>query len=273
MSGAPALERWRGRAYEKVREYILLCAYLDESGNSGNASDPAQTHHYVGALITHESAWLPLKREMESIAHDVSGHGVLSGSFEFHGVELYQGMGRWRGVPMNERLAFYGKCVDLIVKYELSLIVGCCDKTRMSEYGLTIHPHSLAFLLCMERVAKYASERNSLVMLVADDSSQSVRDATREVLATYRSCGPPFGTAVDLECVIDTVHFLNSGESRHIQLCDLALYALQRWELKRTLAIETIAKSVLSRIADRKTMPYDKTPASTAGKETANEDT
>lgn len=235
----------------------MLCAYLDESGNSGNAPDPEQTHHYVGALITHESSWLALKKDLEAIASDIFTRGVSSSEFEFHGVELYQGMRRWKSLPFRERLAIYERCIDLIVKYDLSLIVGCCDKPRLAAEGLTIHPHSLAFLLCLERVAKYAQERLSLVFLVADDASQSARSATREVLAQYRTSGSPleFGTAVDISCVIDTVHFLESKESLHIQLCDLALYALQRWEQKQNAAIQAIAEKVLGQIHDRKTFP------------------
>ena len=82
---------------------------------------------------------------------------------------------------------------------------------------------SKLFWLCLEGIAKSLNLVNSLGFMVADKCATSMMKIARGMLADYRASGPPFGTAVDVSRIIDTVHFMESSQSPHLQLCDLPL--------------------------------------------------
>lgn len=169
---------------------------------------------------------------------------------------LYQGSApTWNQVQVGDRIDVYGRCISISEDLNLPLVLGCCDKVKLQRYVHPVHPHAMAFCLCLERIARYACANNSLVMLIADGCSRSTREITKQVLDDYRTCGAPFGRSVDLSMVIDTVHFMNSHESPHIQLCDLLLYAIRRFECCGD-RMDGLAAQASARVTDRRTMPY-----------------
>lgn len=233
----------------------MLCAYLDDAGNSGaRLDDPQQPYHHVGAVLIPESKWLAVRDDMLSIARDALG-GTLPEGFEFHGKELYRGEGIWSDLKFGRRLRVFEDSLSLLTDHDLHMVVGTCDKKRLVGYASPLHPHSVAFWLCLERVAEYVGNHGELGFIVADDSAQKTRDLAKAVLDNYRRTGPPFGRPVDLSSVIDTVHFMSSNESLHIQLCDLALYVIRKKRASQDDKYK-LASRVLPRIKSQKTFPY-----------------
>lgn len=238
----------------------MLCAYIDDAGNTGNnLSDTAQPVHYVGALIVPEDHWSGVASDMKDIRKHARQRGYKGRVLEFHGTEVFQGRkgSGWESVTFVERMGIYGSCLEILKTRELSLLLGCCDKPKLkARYKHPEHPHALAMWLCLERIARYANACNTLTMMVADDCSESVRHISRKALSDYRKTGAPFGMTLDFSNLIDTVHFMNSAESAHIQLCDMALFAIRRYEATQDPKIQSLAIAALGRVRDRRTIPY-----------------
>lgn len=207
-------------------------AYLDETGNTGtNLTDPTQQFHYVGALLVPESSWQLLTGDMQEIALRALGKKIAtSPSFEFHGSRLFSGNSPWNVIPDREkRMEIYADCLDLLKKHKLRFTYGRCDKQKLQRYKAPMHPHEISFWLTLERVGLFLKENDSLGFIVADDCATKVKQIARSGLAEYRKNGPPFGKPVDVSRVIDTVHFMDSSESSHLQMCDLCLWVIQRF--------------------------------------------
>ncbi|MBV9759197.1 MAG: DUF3800 domain-containing protein [Acidobacteriaceae bacterium] len=238
----------------------MFCCYLDDAGNTGNdLGDATQPIHYNGALVFSETAWLEVVNEIKIVklfAREYGYHGPPK--LEFHGSQLFQGgKGGWSRVKLDDRLDIYRQCLAVLQAKQIPLLIGACNKPRLkAQYLQPEHPHAIAMLLCLERIAKFAALNNSLAFVVADDCSPSVKQIARKVLDDYRAQGAPYGFTVDLSPIIHTIHFMNSSDSLHIQMCDLALYAIRRFEATHDARIEPFALMAYSLLRDRRTIPY-----------------
>jgi hypothetical protein len=249
----------------------VLCAYLDETGNTGsNIHDPLQRFHYVGAVVTPEPKWEAVRDDLSGIARDALGKKkARSSNFEFHGNQLFSGNGPWVDLPeRDDRLMVYGLCLDLLVKHRLLFTYARCDKRALRRYAKPMHPHEISFWLALERIGIICKDRDSLGFIVADEGGRSIKQIARKVLNEYRLAGPPFGRPVDITKIIDTVHFMNSAESPHLQLCDLSLWAIQRFKAAVSAGTEIperdddvptlrdLYRKVSARMSGSATFPY-----------------
>ena len=76
--------------------------------------------------------------------------------------------------------------------------------------------------------------------MIADDCSSSHKELSRKTLLKYRREGAPFGPTVDFSWLVDVIHFMPSHDSRHIQLCDVAMYIQQRFLQTKDPRIENM---------------------------------
>lgn len=204
----------------------MIAVYLDETGNTGSrVDDPTQPIHRLGALIVPERSWLSVRRALERI---VSPNGIPNP--ELHASQLFHGGGRWRHVAEADRVTVYEECTEVVLdpRYALQVVVGAADKQKLQQYSTPMDPRDIAFWLTLEQVAEATRSTSELVFMVADDGPAAARQVIRNRLREYRTSGPPFGRTVDVSRIIDTVHFMDSADSLHLQLCDLVLFAVQR---------------------------------------------
>ncbi len=238
----------------------MICAYLDDAGNTGaDLGDSAQPIHYNGAILVKDSLWTEIRNQAREIRKYARSKGYEDQIFEFHGVHIFQGQrtgNGWKQVLYQDRLEIYRRCLEILSSLHVPLVIGCCNKPALKDkYAKPYHPHAIATVLCLERIARYASSNHELAIVIADDCSPFVKDISRKVFHEYKGKGAPYGVSVDLNPVIDTMHFMDSSLSPHIQLCDLALYAIRRFEATKDPGIKELAKTALSLIVDRQTIP------------------
>jgi hypothetical protein len=209
----------------------MIFCYMDEAGNTGeNISDASQPFHYVGGLLVPEKSWKDIPKGLHRIAVDALGEAAANqANFSFHGAHLFAGKPPWNGIAKADRIAILEKCLRLIKSSGCRLIYGRCDKVKLRKYRSPMHPHGVAIWLCYERAAKFANAQDSLLTFIAASGTRSLSKVAEETLDGYRDDGPPFGRPEDLSNVVDTVHFLPSNASPHLQLCDLWLWTTQRF--------------------------------------------
>jgi len=233
---------------------------MDEAGNTGQRiDDPAQPFHYVGGLLVSETNWPAIIDSMHAIAVDAVGEQAASSSgFKFRGAEIFAGHGPWQGMSKPERLAVMASCLNLLGPQKCRLVYGKCNKQRLQQYRYPMHPHSVAFWLCMERAATYARGANSLLSLVAATGTRGLSRVAQEFLTAYRQNGPPFGRTVNVAHVVDRVQFIPSYESSHLQLCDLWLWVVQRIQTRQPQedCVAELYDSIVLQFYDSATFPY-----------------
>lgn len=239
----------------------MVCAYLDDAGNTGDDLEcKEQPIHYNGASLFNDQAWSGIRVGLSDLAKHARKKGFRKERLEFHGLDLFQGTDRsgWGDVPRASRMDIYHQCLDLASRHQVRLVLGCCDKLKLKrKYSKPEHPHAIAMWLCLERIARYAKSQQSLAYVVADNGSPAAKEISVKVLNDYRKKGAPFGGTVDFSRLIDTIHFMDSRESYHLQLCDLALYSIRRIESGvACAAVKPLAEKALAQIWDRRTIPY-----------------
>ncbi|NYF79482.1 DUF3800 domain-containing protein [Granulicella arctica] len=220
----------------------MICAYLDETGNTGNdLTDLSQPVHYVGALLVPETVWAATKAGVDEVKEFAYSRGFTDDTCELHGKEILHGSKGWRRVSVADRLSILTQCVEVMEKNDLRLVSGGCNKVLLRErYAHPEHPHSIALWLCLERIATYARQRNQLAVMIADDCSSDHKELSHKTLVRYRTHGAPFGPTIDFSRLIDTIHFMPSHDSAHIQLCDVAMYINQRYRMKKDFRIQQL---------------------------------
>lgn len=239
----------------------MLLAYIDEAGNTGtDLKDPDQPVHYVGALLIPEASWQSTKTGLQAIRAFAVEKGFNGAEeCELHGTQILQapkGSG-WKALTLADRLSIFDMAMTVAEKNGLSLVLGRCNKPLLAQrYTHPAHPHGVAAWLCLERIAIYAASQHQLVVLVADDGPPAHKALVRSTLDDYRKNGAPFGPTRDFSMLLDTVHFLDSRASPHIQLCDILLFIQQRYKQKQDKRFEALYYRCNQIIKGSSTIPY-----------------
>lgn len=160
-------------------------------------------------------------------------------------------------MPEPDRVMVYNACTEVVLdpRYALQVVVGAADKQKLQRYATPMDPRDIAFWLTLEQVAETTRSTSELVFMVADDGPADARQVIRNRLRTYRTDGPPFGRAVDISRIIDTVHFMDSADSLHLQLCDLVLFAAHRGRSDNGAFGETFHR-MRTAVASSRLFPY-----------------
>lgn len=238
----------------------MICAYIDEAGNTGlNLQDQDQPFHYVAAIMFHDSVWMEIKNDLDRIMQIASSQYFIDPAAELHGTELFQGKKAWKCLEGRKlkRMAILDDCLNLMSKYNIQIVYGRTDKQMMTKYKNPIHPQDIAFMLCLERIGTYLCEKQEIGYLVADKSCKKMENLMTGRLCNYRKHGPIFGKPVDISRIIDTLHFIDSSESRHLQLCDLALFTISRQERWKDVA--ELNRKVSQQVRTWQKFPYGRT--------------
>jgi hypothetical protein len=214
---------------------------------------------FIMSEDSEEKNWKNIPIRMRKIAVEALGEkAVRKPGFKFHGSHIFAGKPPWDGIDKSDRVEILESCLELIGENDCRLVYGRCDKVKLQRYSHPMHPHSVAIWLCYERGAAYANRTKSLLNFIAASGTRALSKVAEEVLADYRRIGPPFGTAVNFENVVDNVQFLPSGSSYHLQLCDLWLWTTQRYHTHKPTEtdIAELHKVYRGQLFDSGSFPY-----------------
>lgn len=204
----------------------------------------------MGALVIPESEWLAVQCEAQHIAQSVPGTPELHGNLVFHGNR------QWSGIDESTRIAIFDQCTDVVESHGLYMVIGTTDKAKLSRYAHPMDPRAIAFWMTLEQLAQATTHDGQLVYVVADQTDRNTRAVIHKLLQNYRLSGPPFGTPISIQHIIDTVHFMESHESWHLQLCDMALFGAQRSRRTGNGDFTPIFMRLNNRVFSKRTFPY-----------------
>lgn len=214
----------------------MWLAYLDETGNTGkDLKNPDQPRHMIATVLVHESKIRALHNGMRRVARRRFGGEADEPAFELHGADIYGGKGVFSDLPPQERIGLYGDVLEQLGRHEAHVIVRGVDKPRLAaRYPNLYHPHDIALMFTMESVERFAGARDAdgeegcHILLVADENAEN-EDAALRDLARYQRAGTPWGwRSVEIDHIVDTIHFVSSRTNWGIQLTDCVAYLASR---------------------------------------------
>jgi len=201
--------------------------YIDETGSSGKGAKQQECVRLV-AVIVDEDKVNPLRdalAKVEDTHFDL--HGVTPR--EFHGVEIWNAAGPWRGKKPDELLAAYGDAISILDELGIDVAHAQVHKERLNarwgEDGDKA-AYLLALQFLLEKIDSLGGGRERYIV-VADEAKEHELRAV-EMVADLQTWGRGEVSGKVLKNVIDSIHFVDSKRSPGVQMADLVAYLLQR---------------------------------------------
>lgn len=186
---------------------------------------PNQPYYWLGGIC------LPLDRsmEIEGLANDLSdrvfGSPLLSKATEFHGRDVVQGKGNFKGRPIGTRLHVFRDLLSIITWEDIIIRIYVRIIPENMVYTKD-KPEDVAFMYFVEQ-ADILLDRLGGIGMIIGDYDEPVIGSSVASLAQFRKGGTYWRRGREINHIADTVHFAKSHHSRFIQLADVFLYALQ----------------------------------------------
>lgn len=195
----------------------------------------------MGALVLAPKDVDQLARKMHDLMQEVASEnpGRINGSAEFHGSDLWGGKGIWRNLERGERYRFAlaDRAIEIITSTDLTILLQGIDrKLLVQRYSLPESPHKLALTFLIEKIDRHFENAGTYGLVICDHVGSSSEDAQyRKDFLELQMSGTGGNSPRKISRVVDTLHFVQSKESRLIQAMDLVVFIHRRRMVHRTL--------------------------------------
>jgi len=199
----------------------MFLAYMDESGNTGRKNDPIQPIHMIGCILVKDSSVRAMEDDLRAIAAKHFPDVHAKRDFEFHGAELFQGDGYFKGIAPQTRVDAAIEIVKCCQTHVAAFGYGAVDKRK--SYA-SDHPHRIAFQFLVEKLEPWLRSQDDYGLIVADEQKEVEADLLSD-FSNFKRDKTTFGYInVKIERILDSVHFVRSHDSMLIQACDVLTY-------------------------------------------------
>jgi hypothetical protein len=198
---------------------VGLLFYVDESAD--------HLHHFHVGVLADASQIAKAEPVLAAVAEHAWDLGFPRFTPELHGAEIWNASGGWSRLTHDQRFGVMEQTLDVLSGCGIEVIARGINLDRFRKrYGSLDDVHFIAFRNLMERLNERLRERNEHALVIADEHGNKV--ALKRSLASAKSIGTPGYRSQKLDRVIDTAHFVDSAESRMVQLADVAAYVRRR---------------------------------------------
>ena len=210
----------------------MVLVYIDESGDTGhNLSDKQQPVFVLGAILVPQSKWKELEQEFNKIVIGFFGEEKLD-SFELHAMDLVNRRGSFTSMPLEQTKKFRTDCLQLIQRLEIKVVYRSIEKKRFQQFcertygkGILIAPYIMALPFVCTRINEIIKAENDLGILIFDEHYNL--DEIEKSLRTLRLDNT---STLQADYLIERGFFVDSSKSEAIQLTDLVLYYIRKFE-------------------------------------------
>ncbi len=224
---------------------MTLLFAVDESADR-------QHHFHVGVLATGEQA-AAAERDLNAVAQRALELGYNDGwspAPELHGAEIFSGKNGWGELHFDQRFEIVEAALDVLEAHGIEVIARGIELARFAQrYNKDkAFLHQIAFRNLLERLCERLKQRDELALVIADDHYS--RSLMREDVRWAKTFKTPGYRGTNFNSILDTVHFVDSADSRLVQLADLVAYVRRR---RQSIPTETHPNSetAMSRIDAR----------------------
>lgn len=160
---------------------------------------------------------------------------------------MLQGSGDWATIQLQDRVNLVDNALESLAAGQMEVFCRGINMDRFRHrYGQT-DPHPWAFRNLLERLNERLRQANEYAVVIADEHSKQ-RTLKRDLRDAQRHGTPGYRGQI-LDRIRDTAHFVDSAESRMIQLADLVAYVRRR--RARGPAADPRAEEAMQRLQGR----------------------
>lgn len=197
----------------------MLLFYYDEV----KYDPPSQKYFWLGGIGAKSDSISTIEALVSDVAESCFGSRALSKDFEFHGKELVQGKGVFKGCSIEDRLAALIPLLEVVSREDVYRFY----VKLKPENILTACSHDeRAFMFLVEKINDFAARWDEFAMIFGDYDEPVIGPSVIS-LSRYREGGTDWKFGRNIDRIIDTVHFAKSHHSRLIQLSDVYIYMMQ----------------------------------------------
>jgi hypothetical protein len=194
----------------------MYVVYFDEV-----KSTPDQSTYYVGGILVPMDQVGQFERKVADLSQELFKSIELTTDTEFHASHIHFGKGVFKGWKIENRIEALVKLVDILTEGDvIKRVYSAIDTTKLLAPEKAAE---FAFAHFCERVQMCAGKNPCILIGDLDDqqSKNMVRDFSR-----YRAKGTPWAYGIEINSIVDSVHFCRSHHSRLIQLADVYLFTV-----------------------------------------------
>ncbi len=200
----------------------MLLIYFDEV----KADHTTQPYYWLGGIVVTEKMINSLEKAVDELSRECFDIATRSKDTEFHATEIFNrkaNFKEWRNI--DKRMNVLAKLANILdSEPDLAKIYVRLDPAKIYAKK-KVEP--LAFMYFVERVEQYLKAKKSAGMLIGDRENTRISNLFANNLSLYREYGTDYDFSMNLEHLLDTVHFTDSHHSRMLQLADLYVWLLQ----------------------------------------------
>lgn len=201
--------------------------YIDDSGDDGRSAS-STSHFVLGGLTIQDWNWHPVVKRIDEITAQYLG--ATAGRTELHAYDMLAGKRAFRHVPPDVREGLFKAVLEEVGRKEsrLSLFLVVVHKdslpiTRSVRVVATLQLYQ-RFNSYLTRTGAYGQKTQERGMLICDEHTS--RQQVQSLVAAIHSAGVPKQLTDNL---IETAFFVESHQSRVLQLADLVCHAAYRF--------------------------------------------
>lgn len=210
----------------------MILIYLDESGDTGtNYNDSQQPIFVLGAMLIDQDKWKVCEENFLEIILNAFD-GAIPDSFEFHTMDLVNRNKWFSNFSIEQSKKLRNTLLEFIKVEKFPVLYRKIVKKDYQKYcedkygkGIKIDPYVMAFPFICLGVKPYLERKNDLGIFIIDEH-RSIFDIEQS-LKTLRQA---HGDVLKMERVIEKGFFVDSSKSYPIQMLDLVLYYLRKYE-------------------------------------------
>lgn len=193
----------------------MYIAYFDEVKPM---PQHGRDHYLVGGIAVPMEQIGALERAVTNLAVEIFGSHELVPGTEFHANYCYFGKSHFKGMEPATRISILVRLAALIAHADgVKRVYAAINQTKIYNAA-----PEYAFAHFVERMEMAIPNDQSCILIGDLDDEQStnmVCDFSR-----FRQLGTPWAHGIDINRVVDSVHFCRSHHSRLLQLADVYLF-------------------------------------------------
>lgn len=199
--------------------------YFDE--NKYSDDNPFFT---IGGILVPEDKVLEMDKTLTLIQSHFFGSSSLVVQNEFHGKDMFQGKGAYKGRKLTERVELFEQLGTFLMSNEIPIRLIHIDvKRHRQKYSYPTPEYRLGLMLFLERACDYLDKRDDLGVAFGDYEKDEVARSVVD-FSEYKTTGKtPMYFGRPLGRLVDTVYFAQSHHSRFLQLADVVVYLAGRY--------------------------------------------
>jgi len=200
---------------------MTLLFYVDESADH-------LSHFHAGLLLDGKQA-VCAEKALDKVAMRACELGYPKEEVELHGAHIWNGKNDWGELCHEARYYILEAALDVLIAGNIEVIMRGFDLGHWKRKYGSKPPHSYCFMNLLERLNERLEERKERALVIADEHHD--KSLMKRTLQLAKVDGTWGYRKQKLDRIVDTVHFIDSQESRLVQLADVVAFTRRRHKL------------------------------------------